>query len=645
LLNNILSLSVLKNSSKNMHFETKVNILLVGDDRKNLLALEALLESLNQNLVTAHSGDEALKCLRNQDFAVIILDVEMAQMDGFETARLIRKRRASRHTPIIFLTAIPEDNSYVKRGYALGAVDYLLKPIVPEILLSKVTVLLSLFQKTQEVKQQAAQLEAANIELQREIAKRQQAEEALRKANDELEIKVKERTSQLAKSNKSLRAEIAERKRAEESLQQQIRRDRLMAATLEHIRRSLALDQILTTTVTEVQQLLKADRVLIYRLCPDGTGKVVAEAVNSAWSATLEMILPEESFPRQCYEFYCQGQPRVVPNVVQHEWAECLLEFLQQLGVKSEAIAPIVQSVEQGDKIQNNLWGLLIIHACSDYREWQQEEVDLLTCIAKHLAIAIQQAELYQQLQVELVERKQAEESRLALESQKELQRAQLRFFSMASHAFRTPLGAILGSAQILESAAQSCSDSKRIKNIQRIKAAAKNLTQMLDDILTINRAETGKIEVNPRPIELEKFCQNLVEEMQLIAGSKTPITFVSQGECQMANLDKKLLGYILNNLILNAINYSPKGGDIQLALTCEQKAVTFQIKDHGIGIPPEDQNHLFELFHRGKNIENIPGRGLGLSVVKKSVELQGGKISLQSEEGVGTTVTVTIPQ
>jgi PAS domain S-box-containing protein len=557
-----------------------------------------------------------------------------------------------------------------------------------------------------------------------------------------------------------------------------------MAATLEHIRSSLALDQILTTTVTEVQQLLKADRVLIYRLSPDGTGKVVAEAVNSAWSTTLDMTLPEESFPRECYQFYCQGQPRVVHNVVQHEWAECLLEFLEQLGVKSEVIAPIVQSVEQGDKIQNHLWGLLIIHACSDYREWQPEEVDLLTYLTKHLAIAIQQAELYQQVQVELTlakqmkpsgrpqgdealdapfaqeeirvnqsreiqlqaifesafeaivitndegfyveanpaacqlfgvplsqllgknvgsfmeagfdvelawrtfqqqgqatgelrilrpdgtvreveyaakanflpglhlsvlrditERKQAEEIRLAWEAQKELTRVQLHFFSMASHEFRTPLGAILGSAQILESAAQSCSDSKRIKNIQRIKAAAKNLTQLLDDILTINRAETGKLAVKPRPIDLEKFCQNLVEEMQLIAGSKTPITFVSQGQCQKASLDEKLLRYILTNLLSNAMNYSPQGGDIQLALTCERKAVTFQIKDHGIGIPSEDQNHLFELFHRGKNIENIPGRGLGLSVVKKSVELQGGKISLQSQEGVGTTVTVTIPQ
>jgi PAS domain S-box-containing protein len=148
-----------------MSFEPKVNVLLVDDHPENLLALEAILESLGQNLVRATSGAEALRCLLNQDFAVILLDVQMPDMDGFETATLIRQRERSRHTPIIFLTAFSTSDNMVFKGYSIGAVDYLFKPINSEILKSKVAAFVDLFQKTVEVKRQAAQLAAMNKEL------------------------------------------------------------------------------------------------------------------------------------------------------------------------------------------------------------------------------------------------------------------------------------------------------------------------------------------------------------------------------------------------------------------------------------------------------------------------------------------------
>ncbi len=148
-----------------MQMEPKVNILLVDDKLENLLALEAILEKLGENLVRATSGEEALRCLLHQDFAVILLDVQMPGMDGFETATLIRNRGRSRHTPIIFLTAFSTSDQMLFKGYALGAVDYLLKPIDPNILTSKVTVFAELFKKTEAVKLQAAQLVAVNAEL------------------------------------------------------------------------------------------------------------------------------------------------------------------------------------------------------------------------------------------------------------------------------------------------------------------------------------------------------------------------------------------------------------------------------------------------------------------------------------------------
>ena len=148
-----------------MQLEPKVNILLVDDQPENLLALEAILESLGENLVKATSGAEALRCLLHQDFAAILLDVQMPGMDGFETATLIRSRGRSRQTPIIFLTAFSSSDKMLFQGYALGAVDYLLKPLDPSILTSKVTVFVELYKKTEALKQHAAKLAVVNAEL------------------------------------------------------------------------------------------------------------------------------------------------------------------------------------------------------------------------------------------------------------------------------------------------------------------------------------------------------------------------------------------------------------------------------------------------------------------------------------------------
>jgi len=244
----------------------------------------------------------------------------------------------------------------------------------------------------------------------------------------------------------------------------------------------------------------------------------------------------------------------------------------------------------------------------------------------------------------DITERKRASEIRRALEKEKELSQLKLRFFSLASHEFRTPLSTILVSAQLLEHANDECPKAKRLRNVQRIEAAAKHMTHLLDDILTINRAETGKLEFNPNLLDLEKFCRNLVEEMQSSAGEQYTITFGSTGTCKNAYMDEKLLRSILANLLNNAIKYSHKGGQIHFALVGEQGKAIFRIRDEGIGIAQSDQKQMFEPFHRGKNVGRIAGTGLGLTVVKKCVDLHGGRITVSSEVGVGTTSTVTLP-
>jgi PAS domain S-box-containing protein len=246
---------------------------------------------------------------------------------------------------------------------------------------------------------------------------------------------------------------------------------------------------------------------------------------------------------------------------------------------------------------------------------------------------------------VDITQLKQAEEEmRKALAQEKELNELKSRFVSMASHEFRTPLSAILSSADLLEYYVREGAVEKQLEHIQRIQTSCVNMTELLNDILIIGRVEAGKLDFKPSSLDLAELCGNLLEELQLIIDSKHKLTFASQDEYIPACMDEKLLRHILTNLLSNAIKYSPKGGNIQLKLFCQDGAGVFQIQDEGIGIPKEDQPRLFESFHRAKNVGTIPGTGLGLAIVKRSVDLHGGQIAIASEVGVGTTVTVTLP-
>ena len=182
----------------------KASILVADDEAHSRLALRELLDSPDRNVVAVESGAEALRQVLKQDFALILLDVRMPGMDGFETATLIRRRKRSQHTPIIFLTGASEDTTSVVRGYEVGAVDYILKPVNPEVLKSKVAVFVDLYNKKAEL---ATQI------LQRKIAER-----ALSKANEDLEIKIRERTASLTLANDLLRRENEMREEAEEAL-------------------------------------------------------------------------------------------------------------------------------------------------------------------------------------------------------------------------------------------------------------------------------------------------------------------------------------------------------------------------------------------------------------------------------------------
>ncbi len=196
-----------------------------------------------------------------------------------------------------------------------------------------------------------------------------------------------------------------ERKQAEQSLQRQIERERLVSAIAQRIRQSLDLDQILNTTVAEVYQFLQSDRVLIFRVWANGTGKTITEAVLPEWPSILGMTFPEEVFPQEYQELYRQGRIRAISDVLAEDakLTPCLLEFVEQWGVRAKLVVPIL--------VSESLWGLLIAHQCRQPRQWQPLEIDLLQQLATQVGIAVQQSELYQQVQFELRDRKRAEEA------------------------------------------------------------------------------------------------------------------------------------------------------------------------------------------------------------------------------------------
>lgn len=260
-----------------------------------------------------------------------------------------------------------------------------------------------------------------------------------------------------------------------------------------------------------------------------------------------------------------------------------------------------------------------------------------------------EERELYTTVEIALARWRAETEIHKALEKEKELSELKSRFVSMVSHEFRTPLATTLFSADLLESFSSKWPEEKRLTHIHRIQNAVHRMTQLLDDVLLVGKAEAGKLEFNPAPMNLEAFCQEIVEDLQLTDDRQHTLNFVSQGVCTRAYLDEKLLRHILSNLLSNAIKYSPQGTTVLFELAREThqehgEVVIFRIQDRGIGIPQEDQARLFETFHRAKNVGTIPGTGLGLTIVKRSVELHGGQIAVESEVGMGTTFIVMLP-
>lgn len=240
--------------------------------------------------------------------------------------------------------------------------------------------------------------------------------------------------------------------------------------------------------------------------------------------------------------------------------------------------------------------------------------------------------------------REREAELKLSLAKEKELGELKSRFVSMASHEFRTPLSTVLSSVSLISRYTETEQQANRDKHIQKIKSSVTHLTGILNDFLSMNKLEEGKIIAHNETFNIQELCEEVIEEMQTILKGNQKIVCIQDNGISKITSDRKILKNILINLISNAIKYSDENGVITCHLDAKSEYVTFKVKDHGIGIPDVDQKHLFDRFFRASNVTNIEGTGLGLHIVKKYVEILGGTIEFESKLYSGTTFTIQIP-
>ncbi len=236
------------------------------------------------------------------------------------------------------------------------------------------------------------------------------------------------------------------------------------------------------------------------------------------------------------------------------------------------------------------------------------------------------------------------EELSKAFAREKELNEMKSRFVTLASHEFKTPLSVILSSTNLIEKYQDAGSADKRLRHVQRIKSNVNNLKQLLNDFLSLEKLEAGIVRNDPARTDLVKMAEDALQDMEEACKDQQRIELEVRGTARDVSVDQHLLRNILNNLLSNAIKYSPAGSLIQFLVEFGEDKVRIGVADSGIGIPPEELEHLFERFFRATNTSGISGTGLGLSIVKRYLDLMGGAIAVESLPGKGSTFAVTLP-
>ena len=234
---------------------------------------------------------------------------------------------------------------------------------------------------------------------------------------------------------------------------------------------------------------------------------------------------------------------------------------------------------------------------------------------------------------------------RAMMEKERQVSEMKTRFISVTSHEFRTPMAAALGSVEILANHLDRLTAEKRQELLARIATSLQRMTQMLDEILLLNRVDANRVEVQLAPLDLQSFVHQAIEEIRLGDRDQHRFEFSATGDALAFPSDPNLLHHILSNLLSNAVRYSPAGTLVAVRLVVETARAQLSVEDHGIGIPESDRSRIFEPFERGSNVGTIKGTGLGLNIVQRMIGLLGGTVEVAPAVGGGSRFTLTFPR
>lgn len=632
----------------------KGNILIVDDVPDNLTLLKKMLSGQGYKIRVAPNGRLAIQSVLAKPPDLILLDILMPDMDGYAVCQTLKANEQTCHIPIIFVSALSETFDKVK-AFSMGGTDYLTKPVQIEEAIARINHQLNLNRLRQQIVDR-------NVELEQEIRARIQAEEQVRllqsvvvNANDAVVITEAEPFDepgpQILYVNEAFTKMTGYQ--SEDVLGKTpriLQGPRTSEATRANIRAALASWQPF--------------RGELLNYAKDGSefwvDLSITPLINEKGWVTHWIAIQRDVSDRKAAELVLQRQAHIINQIHDSVLTTDLRGVItswnkgaeRRFGFRNEEIIGQNFSVLCADG-QDTFFQNQVIQPL--LRKGEHEvELEMLPQnhdeFSAHLSLSVMKDDEGKSIGMiayimDISDRKRAEAEILKnLEKERELNELKTRFITMVSHEYRTPLATILSSLELLEYYGHRSTEQEMEEYFQQIRISIQRMTDLLNDVLTIEKSEAGKFTFNPEPLDLRQFCQDLVTELQGNIKTEHRILLAIEGQCSQAQMDKKLMRHIFSNLISNAVKYSPQGGTIRFEVICQGSIATFCVGDQGIGIPSEAIQNLFQSFFRANNVGNIAGTGLGLSIVKQLVEIHAGSISVESQLGSGTTFVVALP-